>query len=118
MTAYSPSDWFQTTTSAINLLKIARDDLSPSKKRDDVDAKIKEAEELLAQARVAFAKELGFPICRCHFPGEPMLWSAAQSADICPKCGTRKERPRPTQVYRGRSWTRARGRDFDVFSGE
>ncbi len=40
-------------------------------------------------ANAKLARDLGYRLCRCHFPPKPMLWDKARRAFVCqdPTCG-------------------------------
>jgi hypothetical protein len=121
MSSFLPSDWVELSRAAVREFKSARNDMPPGKQRDEITEKIKRAEDLLARADAELAQKFGYYLCKCDFPGTPMLWLETQAAYVCKKCGHRKEKPQAVQYNKHRSWAqarRARGVDFDPFTGE
>jgi hypothetical protein len=90
MSSFAPSDWVDCSRSAINEFKSIRDKLPAGKQRDEINEKIKRAEDLLSRADAELAQKLGFELCKCAFPPKIMLWDDSQSASICRSCGHRK----------------------------
>jgi hypothetical protein len=65
-------DGFEAARGGLGLLKDVRMALSPEK-RAEVEKSIEGAEEQIRIAEVQIAKAIGFQICKCEFPGTPML---------------------------------------------
>jgi hypothetical protein len=86
--------WITTASSALNLLKEAWSGLPKGKARDEIESKIRSAEEALKRSDVKLAKELGMQLCDCTFPPQIMLWKEQEQAHSCPNlaCGRRKQR--------------------------
>jgi hypothetical protein len=58
-----------------------------SQQRTDAEAALRAAGDVLARSDAKLAMDLGFPLCKCTFPGEPMLWKKDMQKSVCPKCG-------------------------------
>lgn len=94
MDAHELRDWITTGTSALSLIRLAATFLPESEDKSDAEAKLREAESLLAESNAALAKKLGYRLCRCTFPPQIMLWAEVERADICPCCGRRHAAPK------------------------
>jgi len=81
--------WVAATKGALELVKSAWAMLPKGEKRDEIEAKIRGAEEALAKSDTKLAKELGMRLCDCSFPPQIMLWKEAEQAHVCPNpsCG-------------------------------
>lgn len=99
------SEWLAAAKSTLELIKGIREELPPGPEAEELKAKIEQAEEALRVDRAKLAKSLGYHLCRCEFPPEPMLWRNDEEAHICPKCG-RSSRPRV--IREESSWIAAR----------
>lgn len=102
-------DWRQLYQTALDQLKDASLDLPKGDRREVVEKKIKSAEDMLARADVKLAKDLGMKLCDCTWPPQIMRWEEASKAHVCPnpRCGRRRERPKPTGPAQS-SWVAAR----------
>lgn len=82
-------DWLGNAKTSLDLIKGARSLFPQGTKRDELDAKIRDAEDALARSDAALAKQLGFQLCQCSFPPKIMLWKQGQSVFACPdsNCG-------------------------------
>ncbi len=85
--------WFDAVAAALPLLKAAKDLLPKGRQRDEVEAKLREAEGYMKRADAKLAKELGLRLCECEFPPNVMLWREAEKAHVCPHCQRRREKP-------------------------
>ena len=85
--------WFDAATAALPLLKAAKDALPKGRQRDEVEAKLREAESYMKRADAKLAKELGLRLCDCEFPPNVMLWRETEKAHVCPHCQRRREKP-------------------------
>ena len=93
------------------LLKSAYSLLPNSKDKEDIERRIRAAEEIMKRSDAQLAKELGYFLCQCEFPPHPMLWRAQERAWVCPNpdCGQKEyasaaDRPsRDDDVDDGRS---------------
>ena len=74
----------------IDLAKQAKELLPEGPQREDVAAKLEQAERQLRIAEGQVANELDYELCRNHFPPEVML-SANDYVWECPKCGNTKD---------------------------
>jgi hypothetical protein len=102
-------NWRRTCQAAIVQLKNASVALPAGERRHDIEAKIKDAENVLARADAMLAKELGYRLHDCTYPPQIMLWKEAEQAHVCPnpECGHRRPRPQPVNIQR-RSWADVR----------
>jgi hypothetical protein len=88
--------------SAIATIKQVIELLPDSPKKDEAMVALKQAERELKIAEGETARELGYEICRKHFPPEIML-SEDDSTWSCPICGNEKYTgPAGMTVYPGR----------------
>ena len=94
-------DWLGLGQTAILLLKETLP-LLPKGKSDELEVAITRASEALSRSDAALAKALGYKLCKCTFPPQPMLWVKSEDAEVCPNCGT-KGPPKTPQVNRGQS---------------
>jgi hypothetical protein len=117
MSSFAPSDWVDCSRSAINEFKGIRDKLPAGKQRDEINEKIKRAEDLLSRADTELAQKLGFELCKCAFPPKIMLWDESQSASICSSCGHRKIDFIHQRRRQGNQGPLSARRDWDIFSG-
>jgi hypothetical protein len=76
--------WVETVKATIGLLATAKDALPKGKHRDDVEAKLQQAEESMKRADALLAKELGLKLCDCEFPPHVMLWQDSINSHVCP----------------------------------
>jgi len=97
------SDYLSAGKDAVTILKGLRDLIPNGKQKDDIDAKIKDAEKALRTAEAAAAKDLGYHLCRCTFPPQIMLYQAARKAHACPACPN-EILTQPSVNRRGGSW--------------
>jgi hypothetical protein len=83
--------WIGAGKSALDLLRGAWQMLPSGKTKDDVAAKLAEAEAALKRSDAKLAKELGYKLCQCTFPPSIMLWKEGEHAHVCqnPECGRR-----------------------------
>jgi hypothetical protein len=79
-------EYIKAGTEALVLIKTLYP-LLPTRSKDEVEAKIATAEDALQKAIVALAHEWDYPLCKCTFPPQIMLYRAAQKASYCPACG-------------------------------
>lgn len=70
--------------SALGAMKDGRDLLPRGPNRDAIDAKIRDAEAILARSDAELAKELGLRLCDGSFPQQIMLWQERRRAWVCP----------------------------------
>jgi hypothetical protein len=81
--------WIDVNKTLLDLYKSARDALPKSKQRDEIDEKIRAAEDIMRRSDAQFAKDLGYKLCQCEFPPRIMLWREQEKAYVCPNeaCG-------------------------------
>lgn len=81
---------FETLKSGIGFFQSAVDALPEGEDRTKAEEALKLATEQAEAAKVVLAKEIGFPICKCEFPGVPMLLKDydkfGQEVFECPEC--------------------------------
>ena len=82
-------EWFDLSKSALDLFKAAIPLLPKGRQRDEVEQKVKQAADLLTRSDAKLAKDLGYHLCECTFPPQPMLWREAAKEYRCqrPECG-------------------------------
>jgi hypothetical protein len=113
MSSFAPSDWIECSRAAVSELKQIRNLMPASKDRDNIDERIKRAEDLLSRADAELAQKLGFYLCKCAFPPKIMLWVESRSAHVCQSCGHQQPiATKPVRLTRGRV-----NNDWDIFSG-
>jgi hypothetical protein len=80
---------FVTAKEAVETLKTAWSLLPKGADKDAVARKIGEAEKALERSDAKLAKELGYKLCECTFPPQPMLWKEKRKLFVCPNpdCG-------------------------------
>lgn len=105
--ATSIAEWFGAGKTVLDTFKSARELLPQGEKRDELDRKLKEAEQLLARSDAKLAHELGYTLCKCTFPPTPMLFKRGQSANVCPSCGESQ------RVVRAEDFNTASISDYD-----
>lgn len=91
----------------LDLFKGVRDEM-PKVTTPKIDEEIAKAEKALKESKAELAKALGFRLCKCTFPGEPMLWNKDLRKEICPVCGDVHPTDRRPQVITSAT-LRARG---------
>lgn len=83
------NEWLGSARTLISLFKEARALLPKSEKRDEIEERIRVAEQALLRADARLAQELGYQLCQCEFPPRIMLWRETRKSFICPNesCG-------------------------------
>lgn len=86
-------------------LRDAKEMLPEGKAKQEIGAKIKEADNSRIEAEINLAQAWGYPICRRTFPPEVMLKEGDDPETggekyRCPKCGDVYPQPFPTLEYR------------------
>jgi hypothetical protein len=100
--------WVGAAKGALDLVKSAWAMLPKGKNRDEIEAKIRSAEEGLARSDAKLARALGMQLCECTFPPQIMLWKEAEQAHVCPNSSCNR-RMRGVSINRGQgSWVAAR----------
>jgi len=76
----------------LGMLKELRELMPKGPKRDEIEQKLKRAEEALQRSDAQLAKQLGYDLCECTFPPQIMLWREQEKACVCPNpaCGRRE----------------------------
>jgi hypothetical protein len=85
----SPADiksWSEAAAAALATLKVAKDLLPAGKKKQDAEKAIEAAERDLQVAHASAAKELGFELCRRHWPPGIMVMDD-RDIYVCRDCG-------------------------------
>lgn len=85
------TEWIGAGKGLLDTFKSARELIPKGDKRDELDRKLKEAEQLLKRTDAKLAHELGYELCRCTFPPTVMLYHHVEKAHVCPNdgCGNR-----------------------------
>jgi hypothetical protein len=78
--------WSQATAAALAALKAAKDLLPTGKKKADAEKAIEAAERDLEIAAASAASELGFELCRRHWPPGIMVMNDDDIL-VCRECG-------------------------------
>jgi len=81
------SAWLDASKTAVELLKAAYPLIPKGEKRDEIEAKVRMAEDILRKSDAKLAKDLGFHLCQCRFPPTPMLWDKDKQLFTCPVDG-------------------------------
>jgi hypothetical protein len=81
------NEYVSFSKNALELLKSAAGLLPKGEDRDRAEVALKAATDALARSDAKLANELGFRLCQCSFPGEPMLWKKDIRKHVCGKCG-------------------------------
>jgi hypothetical protein len=82
-------EYIHISRDTLELMRAASGFLPRGKKREEIQARIKAAEEALKRSDIALASKLGYHICQCRWPGEIMLWKEHERLFRCqnPDCG-------------------------------
>jgi hypothetical protein len=86
--------WAVAAKSGVELLKSAWGLLPKGANKEALARKIEEAELAIAKADARLAKDLGYKLCECTFPPNPMLWNEHRKLFVCqnPDCGRTEHR--------------------------
>jgi hypothetical protein len=86
-------EWLRNAKDAVGLFNTAKGLLPKGKERDDLEAKVHEAEAALARSNALLAKGFGYKLCQCKLPPTVMLWRERDKAFVCSntECGRRIE---------------------------
>jgi hypothetical protein len=103
-------DYVSLSKDALDLLRSAYDALPKGDQRDKAEKAVEAAATLLARSDAKLAKDLGYKLCQCTFPPQPMLWREAETAWVCPRreCGHKIGRDHRPKVITGSRLTDAR----------
>jgi hypothetical protein len=76
---------------AFDLAKGVLAALPVSTKTEEIQVQINSAEHAPKKSNAELAKALGYHLCECTFPSQPMLWNEREKAHVCPNpsCGRR-----------------------------
>ena len=116
------SEYVRLSKESLGLLRGAISLLPHNANRDEIETKLRAAEEALRRSDARLAQDLGIPLCACDFPPLPMRskgYHERYNKEIfeCPQCG--KQNPPPIYFEqhdrvtehnrtRGSSWVDAR----------
>lgn len=103
----SIGEWILDFKVASDLLKSALGMMPKSAEKDAIETKIRAADEALKRADAKLAQELGYRLCQCTFPPQPMLWKQGLGAHVCDKCGNKISKNKPIKVATA-TWGRPR----------
>jgi hypothetical protein len=76
--------------SAVDTIKKVIDTLPDNPRKEEAEVALEKAEDKFKTAQARIADELGYELCRQHFPPEVML-SADNKYWTCPECGNDRE---------------------------
>jgi hypothetical protein len=109
MEAHDLSDYVRASKDVMDLLKVAVGFLPKGAQRAEAEQKIAAAQEMLARSDAKLAKELGFHLCRCTYPPQPMLWREAEKAHVCQNAACQHKISTEFGVNRsGGTWIKSR----------
>lgn len=86
-------DWGQASKALIELFRTVLPSIPSGEKRAEYESKLRIAEEAQRRADAVLAQQLGYLICKCTFPPNPMLWRQSQQIYECEVCGNRTDPP-------------------------
>lgn len=93
---------------ALEIVKGVLGLLPKNKEAEKAASQLEAAEKGLEASKAQLAKALGYKLCRCTLPPQPMLWKQASQVYACDVCGNQIN-PKPViQTRSGASWGRAR----------
>ena len=76
----------------LGVFRQIKDVLPDSPQQEALSAQLDAAERQLKLSEAQVAHALEYPLCRCTFPPQIMLFDKDKDADICPLCGHSEER--------------------------
>jgi len=77
--------------SVISTFKDIKDLLPSGSKKDNVKIAIVDAERRLRLAEAQIAEGLDYPLCRCTFPPQIMLYDSGNKRYVCSVCNNAEE---------------------------
>jgi hypothetical protein len=85
------AEYIRISKDALNIFKTAYGLLPKGEKRDDIERRVRAAEDALRRSDVALAQKLGYDLCQCTWPPQIMLWHNNERVFVCPRpeCGRR-----------------------------
>jgi hypothetical protein len=87
-------DWGQASKALIDLFRTVLPSIPSGEKRAEYETQLRVAEEAQRRADAVLAQQLGYLMCRCTFPPNPMLWRQAEQVYECAAgCGHRTDPP-------------------------
>ena len=103
-------DYVSLTKDALDLLKAGYSALPKGEQRDKAEKVVMRAADLMARSDAKLAKDLGYRMCQCTFPPQPMLWRQSEGVFACqrPECGHAISRNRQPNVVWGSTLADAR----------
>jgi hypothetical protein len=90
MDVHALSNGISLISAAVSTIKQVLDLIPESQKKTDAQAALAQAERELKIAEATVAKDLGYEICRNHFPPEIML-SPDGGKWECPNCHNKRD---------------------------
>jgi hypothetical protein len=92
-------DFVTASKAAVDLLKSAYALLPKGTEREEIQNKVKMAEDILARSDAKLARDLGYTLCQCTFPPQIMRWNEKKQAMYCPneECGREDSFAEPVQ---------------------
>jgi hypothetical protein len=86
----SLTEYISGTKGILDIAKSVRDLLPSGPKREEFERELNRAEEALKRSDAKLAKDLGYNLCQCTFPPQPMLRRVQEKAFVCDACGYKK----------------------------
>jgi hypothetical protein len=80
---HEATTWITAGKSALDLFRSAWKLLPSDKAKEEIGAKLAEAETALSLSDAKLAKELGYGICYCKYPPSIMLWKERERVHEC-----------------------------------
>lgn len=87
------SGWVTAAMGALDLMRSGWQLLPRGDKKDELEARVRKAEDALQISSVKLAKALDYKLCRCTFPPQIMLWNNEKQTNVCSLCNNEDPRP-------------------------
>jgi hypothetical protein len=85
--------WMTTAKTAVDTFRNVVQLLPKGAKKDEIEAKVNDAEKALQTSNATLAQALGYKLCRCTFPPQIMLWNQSEQTNVCERCGSKNPAP-------------------------
>jgi len=84
------SDYITNTKGIFDIFKAAKDLLPSGPNRNEIEQRLKLADDMLKRSDAKLAHELGYNLCQCTYPPQIMLRRHQEKAYVCDACGDRR----------------------------